>query len=182
MGEDKDEDFRRTVVCSKYYSKYKYFNLEFDYCSFVIVKIAIVWCREYSYNCRKFLWSWPFIHFESFGLGLMCSNHRNDFIFIKESTSEFTSKKIRASSYLIDLNYPFTKSTFIINWISPHKITKKTIFWDFSKSINFSNIIELYYHIFTVFSSCEIPPWTARNFLLIKQANGNWSNISIVIS
>lgn len=158
------------------------YYFEFDYCSLVIIKVTVVWCRKYCNNSWKFLRSRPFIHFESFSLSLMCPNHRNHFIFLKESASELTTKKIWASSHLICLNNPFTKSTFIIDWICPHEITEKAIFRYLPKAINFSDIVKLYYEKDTVFSSCDIPPWRARNFLFIKQAKGNWSNISIVKS
>ena len=125
------------------YSKWEVRYLELYYCTFVIVKIAIVWSREYCDDCGEFLCSRPFVHFESFSLSLMCSDNRYNFVLFELSFSQFTSKEIRTSSYIIMLNYIFTISIFVVNWVSPHQVAEKASFWNFPKPIYFFDVLKL---------------------------------------
>lgn len=113
----------------------------------------------------------------------MGSNNWDNFIFFKEVFSKLKSEEVWATPYLIWFCNFLAMTIFIINWISPNKIAKKTWFWHLSNPINVLNIIQLELLLKrTDCSSGDIPPWTQRNLPLTKQERGKQSNIDIRLS
>ena len=155
---------------------------KFDYSAFVIIEVTIIGCREDGYNCWEFLGSRPFVHLESLSLGFVGPYYRYDSSFFEKTFGQFATKKVRAPPHIIRLDEVVAVSGFRVDWICPNEVTKQSSPRNLSKPIDSLDVIELPQPMATDLSSYEMPPWTHRNFLLMRQARGIWSKSSIVTS
>ena len=122
--------------------KISYFK--FNYCPFVVIEITVIGRWKYCYDCWELFLSSPMIHFKAISLGLMCPNNWEKTIFCQKVFYKLVSKEIGAASNLVALDNSSLKfSGLIIDWVSPHKITKETTLRDFLKTINILNIVKL---------------------------------------
>lgn len=113
----------------------------------------------------------------------MGSYNRNNFILFKEIFCKLKSEKVWTTPYFIWFCNFLANTVFIIDWISPDKITKKAWFWHLFNPINVLNVIQLELLIKrTDCSSGDIPPWTQRNLPFTKQERGRQSNMDIILS
>lgn len=113
----------------------------------------------------------------------MGSNNRNNFVLFKEIFCKLKSEEVWTTPDFIWFCNFLANTVFIIDWISPDKITKKAWFWYLFNPINVLNVIQLELLIKrTDCSSGDIPPWTQRNFPFTKQERGRQSNMDIILS
>lgn len=71
----------------------------------------------------------------------MRSDHRNYFVFIEELLGELAAEEVRTTPDIVVLDNGFAGSSFGVDWVSPHEIAEEPSFGDFSKTVNFSNIV-----------------------------------------
>ena len=77
--------------------------LEFYDSSLIVIEIAVIWSRKDGDDCWELFGTRPFVHLESFCLGLMGSNDRNNFILFKEMLGQLAPKEIGTPSRVIIL-------------------------------------------------------------------------------
>ena len=119
-----------------------FLTFEFDNCSFVIIYIAVIWSREYCDDYWKTLARIPLMHFITFKLCLVSSDHRKKIVFLEKFVDCFLTKEIRATSNLVCFKKLITIAIIILNRIRPQNITEKTCSRRFLHAFNFIQIFK----------------------------------------
>lgn len=115
---------------------------EFDYCTFIVVKVAIIWRWKYCYHSWELFLSSPMIHFKSISLCLMSSNNREKRILLQKLFRQFIPKEIWTSSYIIIFHYCIKFSIIIIYWVSPNQVAEQSCFGNFFETVNLLYVIQ----------------------------------------
>jgi hypothetical protein len=110
--------------------------------SFIVVHITVVGSREDSDDHRESLFLVPFMHFISFKLCLMSSDHREKVVLLEEFTHCLLPKEVRASSHLVYFKKLITRPTIILYRVRPQEVAKETVSRGFLHSLNFIEVVQ----------------------------------------
>ena len=92
-------------------------RFKLDDCSFVIVDITVIRCRENSYDNREFLSTIPLVHLVAIKLSLVRPQNREQFVLGKELICSTLTEEVGTTSDIIHLELLWTMTFVIFHWV-----------------------------------------------------------------
>lgn len=103
----------------------------------VVIYVAVIRRTENGNDGREFGRAVPLVKLVPVHLNLMGSHHTEKVVHLQEVVGCLVAEEERTTTFGV-LRKQFVKMTcFVLDWIRPHEVSKKTDSWNFFKSINF---------------------------------------------